>query len=80
MTVHQPWAEGQTNPPSMEKSFSQHFTQYPTSPIQMRSATKYKGEATVVFSKAEADKLAAPLRLVLVGKFSHNRSALEEIR
>ena len=42
--------------------------------------SRYKGEAAVVFSKEEADKLAAPFCLTLVGKFSHGRLMLEEIR
>ena len=72
----QPWAEGQTASLSMGKSFSQQ----PPSPIQIGPVSRYKGEAAVVFSKEEADKLAAPFRLTLVGKFSHGRLVLEEIR
>ena len=34
----------------------------------------------MVFSKEEADKLAAPFRWALVGKFSHGQPSLEEIQ
>ena len=66
--------------PSAKKSFSQLFSQPTTSSIQIQPATLYKGEAAVVFSKADADRLAAPFRWALVGKFSHGRPALEDIR
>ena len=33
-----------------------------------------------MFSKAGADKVAAPFCLAIVGKFSHGRPPLEEIR
>ncbi|XP_071926658.1 uncharacterized protein [Coffea arabica] len=44
------------------------------------SATVYKGEAAVIFSRTDAEKLAAPFRWTLVGKFSHGRPSLEDIR
>ena len=34
----------------------------------------------VVFTKEDAERLAAPLCLALMGKFSHGRPPLEEIR
>ena len=78
MAVLQPPEEGAS--PTKKKSFSQLFTQPDTSPIQIRQNTTYKGEAAVVFSREEADRLAAPYRLALVGKFSHGRPPLEDIR
>ncbi|XP_027060814.2 uncharacterized protein [Coffea arabica] len=50
------------------------------SPIRVRPVTTYKGEAAVIFSKEDADRLAAPFRWTLVGKFSHGRPTLEDIR
>ncbi|XP_027118292.2 uncharacterized protein [Coffea arabica] len=79
MAALQPSAEGQDSPIG-KKSFSQLFSQPATSPIHIRQASVYKGEAAVVFSKADADKLAAPFQWALVGKFSHGRPSLEDIR
>ena len=39
----------------------------------------YKEEAAVIFSKDDVEKLIAPYRCTLVGKFSHGRPSLEEI-
>ncbi|XP_027156068.1 uncharacterized protein LOC113766259 [Coffea eugenioides] len=52
----------------------------PCSLSAVKTATRYKGEAAVIFSKAEVDKLATPFRWALVGKFSHGRPSLEGIR
>ena len=79
MAALQPSAEGQGSP-TKKKSFSQLFSRPSTSPIQIRQATSYKGEAAVIFSRADAEKLAAPFRWALVGKFSHGRPSLEDIR
>ncbi|XP_027151938.1 uncharacterized protein LOC113751992 [Coffea eugenioides] len=73
----QPLADGGPCSPSTAKSFAQLFSQPIESPIQVKPTTKYKGEAAVVFSKAEADKLATPFRWALVGKFSYGRPSLE---
>nr|XP_027099133.1 uncharacterized protein LOC113718424 [Coffea arabica] len=79
-TALQPLGEGIAGSPTGKKSFSQLFTQ-PTNPqIQVRPVSTYKGEAAVVFSKEDMDRLAAPFRLALVGKFSHGWPPLEEIR
>ncbi|XP_027122242.1 uncharacterized protein [Coffea arabica] len=80
MAALQPSAEGQGTSPSTRKSFSQLFSQPSSSPIQLRPATTYKGEATIIFSKEDADRLAAPFRWALVGKFSHGQPTLEDIR
>ena len=80
MAAHQSSAEGQGASPSARKSFSQLFSQPSASPIQLRPVTTYKGEAAVIFSKEDADRLAAPFRWTLVGKFSHGRPTLEDIR
>ncbi|CDP20930.1 unnamed protein product [Coffea canephora] len=80
MAALQPSAEGQGLSPTKKKSFSQLFSQPATSPIHIQQASVYKGEAAVVFSKADADKLAAPFQWALVGKFSHGRPSLEDIR
>ena len=45
----------------------------------MKPITKYKGEAAIVFFKAEVDKLATLFRWALVGKFSHGHPSLEGI-
>ena len=75
-----PTAAPQPMSPSAAKSFAQLFSQPVESPIQVKPTTKYKGEAAVIFSKAEADKLASPFRWALVGKFSHGRPSLEGVR
>ncbi|XP_027101284.2 uncharacterized protein [Coffea arabica] len=80
MVAPHPSAEGQGMSLSEQKSFSQLFTEPTPSPIHVRPVTTYKGEAAVIFSKQDAEKLAAPYRWVLVGKFSHGRPSLEEIR
>ncbi|XP_071929043.1 uncharacterized protein [Coffea arabica] len=79
MAALQPSAEGQGSPTG-KKTFSQLFSQPSTSPIQIRQATVYKGEAAVIFSRADVEKLAVPFRWALVGKFSHGRPSLEDIR
>ena len=79
MAALQPSAEGQGSP-TKKKSFSQLFSQPSTSFIPIRQATVYKGEAAVIFSRADAEKLAEPFRWSLVGKFSHGRPSLEDIR
>ena len=80
MAALQPSAEGQGMSPTGKKSFSQLFTQPAVSKIQITQASVYKGEAAVVFSKADADRLAAPFRWALVEKFSHGRPSLETTR
>nr|XP_027082307.1 uncharacterized protein LOC113704619 [Coffea arabica] len=80
MAALQPSAEGQGLSPTKKKSFSQLFSQPAISPIHIQQASVYKGEAAVGFSKADADKLAAPFQWALVGKFSHGRPSLEDIR
>ena len=80
MAALQPSAEGQKLSPTTKKSFSQLFSQPVTSPIQVRQASVYKGEAAVVFSRVDADRLAVPFRWTLVGKFSHGRPSLEDTR
>ena len=40
----------------------------------------HKGEPAVCFSREDIDKLAAPYKFTLVGKFSPGRLKLEEIR
>ena len=80
MAALQPSAEGQGLSPTKKKSFSQLFSQPAISPIHIQQASVYKGEAAVVFSKADADKLATPFQWALVGKFSHGRPSLEDIR
>ena len=76
----QPLADGGPCSPSTAKSFAQLFLRLVESPIQVKPTTKYKGEAAVVFSKAEADKLATPFHWAMVGKFSYGRPSLEGIR
>ncbi|XP_071923206.1 uncharacterized protein [Coffea arabica] len=71
---------GQPATPNAKKSFSQLFSQPSHSPINLQSVTSHKGEAAVIFSKEEADKLAVPFRWALVGKFSHGRPSLESVR
>lgn len=80
MATLQPMAEGQGGSPSSKKSFSQLFTLPAVSPVPVRLLTTYKSEATIVFSKEEADTLAAPFRLALIGKFSHGRPMLNDRR
>ncbi|XP_027183169.1 uncharacterized protein LOC113781432 [Coffea eugenioides] len=80
MAALQPLAAGQELSPTTKKSFSQLFSQPAKSPIQIRQASVYKGEAAVVFSRVDADRLAAPFRWTLVGKFSHERPSLEDTR
>ena len=80
MAALRPTAEGHGGSPSARKSFLQLFTQPDDSPIQLRSAMTYKGEAAVIFSKTDVEKFDAPYRWTLVGKFSHGRPVLEEIR
>ncbi|XP_071933183.1 uncharacterized protein [Coffea arabica] len=75
-----PAVEGQAVTPTTKKSFSQLFSEPANSPIYLRPITTFKGEAAVVFSKEEADKLAAPFHWTLVGKFSHGRPSLEAMR
>ncbi|XP_027118705.1 uncharacterized protein [Coffea arabica] len=79
MAGRQPLAEGLGGSPS-RRSFSQLFSQPSSSPIQLRPVTSYKGEAAVIFSREDADRLASPFRWALVGKFSHGRPSLEDIR
>ncbi|XP_071928074.1 uncharacterized protein [Coffea arabica] len=79
MAALQPSAEGQRSP-SEKKSFSQLFSQPATSPIKIQHVSVYKGEAAVIFSREDVDKLAAPFRWTLVGKFSHGRPSLEDTR
>ena len=80
MAAFQLEVEGQAVTPTAKKFFSQLFSQPAGSPINLRPTTMYKEEATVVFSKEEADKLAAPFRRALVDKFSHGRPSLEAVR
>ena len=80
MATLQPLAKGQSVSPTATKAFSQLLAQLADSPIPMRPTTRCKGEVAVVFSKEDANKLAAPFRLALVGKFSHDRPNLEEIQ
>ena len=79
MAALQPPAEGQ-GLFTEKKSFSQLFSQPSTSPIQIRQASVYKGEAAVIFSREDVNKLAVPFRWALVGKFSHGRPSLEDTR
>ncbi|KAH9684248.1 hypothetical protein KPL70_013486 [Citrus sinensis] len=50
----------------------------PTVPI--KSVSSFEGEPSVHFSADEVQAMAAPFKLTLVGKFSHNRPRLELIR
>ncbi|XP_027062037.1 uncharacterized protein [Coffea arabica] len=47
---------------------------------EIRPATVYKGEAAVLVSREDTDRLATPFRWALVGKFSHGRPTLKDIR
>ena len=48
--------------------------------IPLKPVTSYKGEPSVIFSDAEIAAMAAPLRYTLVGKFSHGKPLLNDIR
>nr|XP_027075879.1 uncharacterized protein LOC113699724 [Coffea arabica] len=47
---------------------------------KLRQVSTYRGEATVIFSREDAEKLASSFHLALVSKFSHGRPVLEDIR
>ena len=62
-----------------KKSFFQLFTEAPQSTIAIVKPSSHHGEATVYFSQEEINKVAAPFKLSLVGKFSHGWPKLEDI-
>ena len=80
MAALQPLAEGHKTSLAKAKSFSQLFSSPAPSSIRLRPVSSYKGEAAVIFTKEDAEELAAPFRLALVGKFSRGRPVLEDIR
>nr|XP_027060691.1 uncharacterized protein LOC113687226 [Coffea arabica] len=50
------------------------------SPCKIKPAAQFKGEPAVMFSEEGITKLAAAFRFVVVGKFSHGRPNLDNIR
>lgn len=48
--------------------------------IPLRKPTTFKGRPAIFFSNDNIQKLSAPFRFALVGKFSHGRPPMNEIR
>ncbi|XP_027183870.1 uncharacterized protein LOC113782162 [Coffea eugenioides] len=82
MEALQPHAGGQapSSPSFLRKSFAALFSNNTATPSLSVLATPstHKGEPALIFSQVAMEKLAAPYRLALVGKFSRGRPKLEE--
>ncbi|XP_071939135.1 uncharacterized protein [Coffea arabica] len=84
MAALQPPAGRQVShsPIFLRKSFADLFSDKSSTPSLSVQATPsmHKGEPAILFSQDALDKLVAPYRFALVGKFSRRRPKLEDIR
>ena len=84
MAALQPPAGRQVShsPIFLRKSFADLFSDKSSTPSLSVQATPsmHKGEPAILFSQDALDKLVAPYRFALVGKFSRGRPKLEDIR
>nr|XP_027066014.1 uncharacterized protein LOC113691883 [Coffea arabica] len=84
MEALQPHAGGQapSSPSFLRKSFAALFSSNAATPSLSVQATPstHKGEPALIFSQIAMEKLAAPYRHALVGKFSRGRPKLEDVR
>ncbi|XP_027127732.1 uncharacterized protein [Coffea arabica] len=79
MDALQPRAGGHSPSPST-KSFASLFANESPSPIDLKKPAAHRGEPAIFFSREDIVKLAAPYKFALVGKFSHGRPKLDEVR
>ena len=66
--------------PNLTKSFANVVVGGGSVKLDLKVPSSHKGEPTVCFSSEDIVKLSSPLKFALVGKFSHGRPSLPEIR
>lgn len=66
--------------PPPAKTFAAIVGETSSSSISRKVPGKYRGEPAIFFTEYEISKLASPLKFARIGKFSHGRPSITEIR
>ena len=80
--LRQPMSGSSRGPssPTVPRPFSHLFSEPSLSPIEIKNPSLHNGQSTIFFTQEDINKVAAPFRLALVGKFNHGCPKIEEIQ